>query len=370
MRKLASIQKIDNLEPIEGADKILKATVLGWNLVVKKEEFKIGDLCVYFEIDSILDSTNPHYDHLKRDGKLKHLKTIKLRGQISQGLALPISCLKHYGHVSYGVLVPSVKFDEIKNEPILPIILEVGTDVTEITKTEKYEPQIPACLTGLAKGNFPHFLRKTDEPRIQNYPNIFDEIKDLDMIGTMKCDGTSTTFYLKDDEFGVCSRNLNLKENDTNSQWLIARKLNIEDKMREYRDMAIALGWDFKNFSIQGELVGPGIQANRMGLKEPKIFLFNFWDIDNQKYRSFETLRNFCKVSGLEHVPVLFEGKLTDNMLSVKNLLDISDKLNYENGHPCEGIVWRPYSEIDSKIIGGRLSFKSISNRFLLKIGE
>lgn len=369
MRKLASIQKIENLEPIEGADRILKATVLGWNLVVKKEEFKIGDKCVYFEIDSILDSTNPAYDHLKKDGKLKHLKTIKLRGQISQGLALPLSCLNHYGSVEDRNGLISLM--EINGGMSFPSIdLEIGTDVTDVTKTEKYEPQIPACLTGLAKGNFPHFLRKTDEPRIQNYPDIFSEIGDEPMIGTMKCDGTSTTFYLKDDEFGVCSRNLNLKENDTNSQWLIARKLDIETKMKQFREIAVSNGWDFKNFSIQGELVGPGIQANRMGLKEPDIFLFNFWDIDNQKYRSFDTLRYFCRSTGIKHVPVLFEGVLTDDMKSVKSLLDISEKVNYDNGHPCEGIVWRTFRETESKIISGRMSFKSISNRFLLKIGE
>ncbi len=374
MRKLASIQRIEKLEEIPGGDKILKATVLGWNLVVRRTEFAVGDLCVYFEIDSILDSTNPAYEHLKKDGKLKHLKTIKLKGQISQGLALPISCLGHYGTLFYigsrgFELVKKIGPDELIKDND-PIRLDIGLDVTELTNTEKYEIQIPACLTGLAKGNFPHFLRKTDEPRIQNYPEIINEIKGADMIGTLKCDGTSTTFYLKDDEFGVCSRNLNLKETEENSQWSIARKLDIEKKMREYRDRAIEHGWDFTDFAIQGELVGPGIQANRMGLEKPNVFFFNFWDIKNQKYRSFETLRNFCKNVGLETVPCIFEGTITEEMLSVQSLLNISEKLNYSNGYPAEGIVWRTYKETYSECLKSRTSFKSISNRFLLKNGE
>lgn len=364
MRKLASIQKIESLTPIEGADKILLAKVLGWNLVVKIEEFKVGDLCVYFEIDSVLDSTNPYFNHLKKDGKLKHLRTIKLRGQVSQGLALPISCLSHYGSVEKKGDVTSLIF--YNSGIAIPMDLDIGTDVSDVTKTTKYEPQIPACLSGMAKGNFPSFLRKTDEPRVQNFPDVLREIYGVEMIGTMKCDGTSTTYYLRDEEFGVCSRNLNLKETEENSQWIMARKLDIETKMRKFRDFAKYHDWDFKDFAIQGELCGNSIQANKMKLDGLDIFFFNFWDITNHKYRSFETLQNFCKLSDLKTVPVVFKGILPTDLLNVDSILKYADKLNYYDNIPAEGIVWRPFVERESDILNGRLSFKTISNRFLL----
>jgi RNA ligase (TIGR02306 family) len=219
----------------------------------------------------------------------------------------------------------------------------------------------------MAKGNFPSFLKKTDEPRVQNFPDVLKEIYGIEMIGTMKCDGTSTTYYLREDEFGVCSRNLNLTETPDNSQWAMARKLDIEGKMRKFRDLAKYHDWDFKDFAIQGELCGNSIQANKMKLDGLNIFFFNFWDITNHKYRSFETLQNFCKLSELQTVPVVFRGILPNDLLTVESILRHADKLDYPNGGPAEGIVWRSFIEKDSMVLGGRLSFKTNSNRFLLK---
>jgi len=139
MRKLASIQRIKNLEPIAGADAIEKATVLGWQLVVKKGEFAIGDLCVYCEIDSRLPD-RPEFEFLKARGM--RIRTVRLRGQISQGICFPLS--------------------------ILPVYTDVqeDTDVTELLDITKYEPPIPAQLAGVAKGLFPSFIPKTDETRV------------------------------------------------------------------------------------------------------------------------------------------------------------------------------------------------------------
>lgn len=98
-RKLASIQIISDLKPIEGADKIEVATCLGWQCVVKKGEFKIGDKCIYWEIDSIVDSTNPIFEFMKE--RKFRVKTQKFLKTLSQGLLMPLSVLKHYGKIIY-----------------------------------------------------------------------------------------------------------------------------------------------------------------------------------------------------------------------------------------------------------------------------
>ena len=166
-RKLVTIQKISDLKPIENADAIECAGVLGWHVVVKKGEFKIGDPCVYFEIDSLLPVVS-EFAFLSKSGVKKsyadgkeyegyRLKTIRLRGQISQGLCLPISILD-------GKKYPT---DSRKNP-----VYQTGTDVTSLLGVVKYEPVIPANLSGQAKGLFPGFIPKTDETRIQFCPKV------------------------------------------------------------------------------------------------------------------------------------------------------------------------------------------------------
>ena len=196
-RKLASIQVIKELSPINGADAILCAKVLGWECVVKKSEFQVGDRCIYFEIDSVLPIAQWN-DHLRKEPtKPLRIKTIRLRGALSQGLAMPMS------------IIPTGEY-------------EVSQDVTSIVGVEKYEPVVPAHLSGMAKGNFPAFLHKTDETRLQSEPRVLDEAmsKGLVLVGTLKMDGTSFTAYRRDADFGVCSRNLDLKETEDNAHWL------------------------------------------------------------------------------------------------------------------------------------------------------
>lgn len=336
-RKLASIQVIKDIRPIPNADAIVCVQVLGWECVARKEEFKVGDRCVYFEIDSILpiESWNNHLR--KEEGKKLRVKTIRLRGQLSQGLAMPLS--------------------------ILPVgEYEVGMDVTSLIGVEKYEPVVPAHLSGIVKGNFPSFLNKTDEVRLQSEPNVLAEAisKGLMLVGTLKMDGTSFTAYRRDDDFGVCSRNLDLKETADNAHWKMARKLKLEDILRS----------ETSNLCIQGEMVGPGIQANRMGLKETDLYLFNLFDIDNGKYLSYHELCQFASKHNLKVVKKVQQIDLSINNPSVKYLLDISNELNYDNNTPAEGIVWRSACETHSDVLKSRLSFKTISNRFLEKYKE
>lgn len=336
-RKLASIQIISDLQPIAGADAILSAKVLGWGLVVKKTEFQIGDRCVFFEIDSILPIASWN-THLVKDGKPLRVKTIRLRGTLSQGLALPMSLLP-------------------------PGDYSIGQDVTELIGVKKWEPYIPAELAGKVKGNFPSFLHKTDEVRIQSNPEVLDEAisKQLCLIGTIKLDGTSFTAYLRNGDFGVCSRNLDLKETDDNVHWKVARKLKIEE----------ALKTENRNLCVQGEVVGPGIQGNKLGLQEIELHLFNLFDIDSASYLSHEELRDFCKKHDLKFVKMVGHNDFgTGGTTTIERMLEVASNLNYDNGSPAEGIVWRPSKETYSDTLKGRMSFKTISNKFLERYKE
>jgi RNA ligase (TIGR02306 family) len=338
-RKLASIQKITEILPIDGADKIVCVKILGWQCVALKTEFKVNDACVFFEIDSVLPIAQWN-DHLRKEpNKPLRIKTIRLRGQLSQGLAMPMS------------IIPTGEY-------------EVGQDVTELVGVTKYEPVVPAHLSGMAKGNFPAFLHKTDETRLQSEPRVLDEAisKGLVLVGTLKMDGTSFTAYRRDDEFGVCSRNLDLKETEDNAHWRMARKLKLEEILRS----------EPSNLSIQGEIVGPSIQANRLGLSESKLYLFNLFDIDTGKYLSHTELSAFAEKHGLKVVPTVYRldfGGVVGPR-DVNHLLNIANNLNYDNGTPAEGIVWRSMCETHSDVLKGRLSFKTISNRYLEKYKE
>jgi RNA ligase (TIGR02306 family) len=339
-RKLASVQTILSIAPIAGADKIVVVKVLGWECVALKEEFTVGANCVYFELDSILPIAdwNAHLRKGSDINKPLRVKTIRLRGQLSQGLALPMT------------LLPEGTY-------------EVGQDVTELVGVKKYEPYVPAHLAGTVKGNFPVFLHKTDEIRLQSAPEALDEAigMGLILVGTLKMDGTSFTAYHRGEDFGVCSRNLDLKETEDNAHWKIARKLKLEEILRG----------EPRNLAVQGELVGPGIQSNRLGLTEPELHLFNLFDIDAGKHLGYEELREFCKKHNLNIVKMVGHNDFgSGGTTTVARMLEVASELNYDNGTPAEGIVWRPIQEVYSHALKGRMSFKTISNRYLEKYKE
>jgi RNA ligase (TIGR02306 family) len=347
-RKLATIQVVAELNPIVGADRIETASILGWKVVVKKGEFKVGDKCVYFEIDSLLPNVEwSKFLDKKGDGKPIRLKTVRLKGQVSQGLALPLNVF------SGGPEAGS----------------PVGYDVTDLLKVEKYEPYIPANLRGVAKGGFPSFLHKTDELRIQAYPDVINEFKGKDVVVTLKMDGTSFTSYRRGNEVGVCSRNLELVENPDNAYWKIVLDKGLKEKMLDVgRDLSCSV-----DFAFQAELCGPGIQGNRMGLKEIDLFLFNAFDIGRDKYLGNHNLKLWADVLGVRTVPVVYVGPW--KWETVEELLAFADEQNYDNhssgnDSPAEGVVIRPLHEVFSPTLGGRLSIKAISNRYLMKYGE
>lgn len=330
-RKLVSPVVIDDVQPIEGADLIEVATVKGWKLVIKKGEFKIGDHAVYCEIDSFLP-VKEEFEFLRKSSFRRmgeqegfRLKTMRMRGQISQGLLLPIHLLEGYTY-------------------------QLGEDVSARLGVIKYEPPMPAALGGIAKGLFPSFIPKTDEERIQNLSADYEKFKQHTFYVTEKLDGSSVTYYLNEGSFGVCSRNLDLEESEENSFWKVAGKEDIAAKLA-------ALG---KNIAIQGELIGEGVQGNPYGLRGQTVRFFNAFNIDEYRYLGLEEFTALITSLGLQTVPIL---ELNYTLpASLDELLTIADGASVLSPQgklvEREGLVIR---STDRKI-----SFKVISNKFLL----
>ena len=339
-RKLATVRKISDIQPIEGADMIELAIVDGWKVVVAKNVgHKVDDMVIYCEIDSFLP-IREEFEFLRKTSFKKmgdqegfRLKTIRLRGQVSQGLILPIVVL---------------------NPPDANIYVTPfeGLDVTEMLNIVKYEPPIPASLAGKAKGLFPSFIRKTDEERVQNLASDYEKYRAQNKLGmkfyvTEKLDGSSATFYVKDEVFSVCSRNLELLETDDNTFWKVARELELEDKLR-------TLGF---NVCLQGELIGEGIQGNPYKIKGQTVRFFNGFNIDTQENIPFLEFTEITQKLGLTTVPILdFDFDLPSSIDDMLEYAESPSNLNSNFGR--EGVVVRSYDRT--------ISFKSISNQFLL----
>ena len=348
MRRLATVQQISELRPIEGADAIEVARINGWDVVVKKGDFKTDEMVVFCEVDSFLP-IQPEYEFLRKSSYKKmsdgtegfRLRTIRLRGQLSQGLL-----------INYQTLISKIPPDENGRIP-LP---DVGEDVTEIMGIIKYEPPIPACLAGQAKGNFPGFLNKTDEERVQNIRSSMYERyrnKGNKYYITEKLDGSSCSIYLRGNEFGVCSRNLNLLETPDNTFWKVARQYNIEEILREHSNYS-----GFQTICLQGELIGEGVQKNPYNIKGHEFHIFNLYLSDLDYYANIDELIEFTQRYNLKHVPLLYKDiNLHENSKACLELSEGKSKLNSNTER--EGIVIRYFDR--------SVSFKAISNKFLEK---
>lgn len=335
MRKLATIRSIANLRPIEGADRIETATIDGWQVVVEKDRYKEGENIIYCEIDSFLP-IRPQYEFLRKSSYKKlrdgqegfRLRTVKLRGQVSQGLVL-----------------------KIEEQPELDgLSLEYMLDVSELLGIVKYDPPLPAELLGYAKGNFPSFIPKTDEERIQNLADQVGEYKELYFYITEKVDGTSTTFYHKDGEFGACFRTYELLDSPDSVEWQYAKKLRLPEKMA-------TLG---KNFAVQGELIGAKLYGhkNKYKLPAPKVMLFSLYLIDEYRYGTYTELCEVAEALGMETVPVHATSR---KFVSIDDALQLASGKSLIADIEREGHVWRAFKGTEM------ISFKVISNSFLLK---
>jgi len=328
IRKLASIRQCTELQAIPGADAIQVAVVDGWTCVVKIGEVQLGQKGVYFEIDSFLPVDDPRFEFLRKSSLRKmgdaegfRLRTIRLRGQLSQGLFLPLH------------LFPEVDPAE-----------QVGTDLTERLRVDKYEPPIPADLTGKVIGPFPGFIPKTDEERVQNLLEEFATWQGLSFVVTEKLDGTSFTAYQRNGHFGICSRNWELSDEDPNSYWKVAAETQLQEKLGR------------QNLAIQGEMIGEGIQKNIYKLRGQHLFVFHVFDIDQHRFYSYEETSDFCRKNDLQMVPLISaDFQLPAKVEDLVKMADGPSILNEKAGR--EGLVLR---SADRKI-----SFKAISNAFL-----
>lgn len=334
-RKLASVQRVLAVEAIPNANAIERVRINGWQCVTKKEEFLPGDLGVFFEIDAIPPDDDrfrflwsPKGESVIRPEKFR-IRTLRLRGALSQGLFLPLSA-----------------FPEVDNAA-------EGDDLTETLGVGKYEPPMPTNM-GSWRGPFPPMVPKTDEMRVQSVPQVLDELMGKPYVITLKYDGTSATFVIdpRTDEFHVSSRNQSLKDGD-NPYWNMARKYEIEAVLRRN-----------PNLAIQGEIVGPGVQKNLLGLPEVSLFAFNVYDIAIGEHLAHDAAQEFFHANAIRSVEVVEIGEWFAH--TQETLLALAEGKYPGTTNEREGLVIRPLHETFSTTLGGRLSFKVINNRYLL----
>lgn len=339
-RKLATIEEVLEVGPIEGADAIERVRVRGWDVVVRKGEYEAGDMCVYFEVDSFLDVSDKRFEFLaprgvrtNQEGLKGHaLKTARLRGQYSQGLVM--------------------KPEEFVQELGVVDSKRAGEDVTEALKVLKWDPPISADLMGKVKGRLPSWIPTTDEERIQNGPRIL-ECK-AQWTPTEKIDGTSTTYYIDGEEDGVCTRSLDLIENPDNTLWKSARAMGIFDLMRSSE-----LG---ERVAVQGETFGEGIQKNPLQMHGHHFRIFTIRVGNRELPRKEWPAWALEKSVPVHQLP--FPENLEEALAQVENLKSAINPVR-----AAEGIVWRA-ADTDLVNVAGtptRASFKVISNRYLLK---
>ena len=338
-RKMATVRKIDEIRPIKDADAIEAAVIGGWVVVIKKGEFKAGDLAVYLEIDSwvphaIAPFLSKGQEPREYNGvKGERLRTVKLRGQVSQGLLLPIeTAFPGSDHRFWWS--------------------QVNVDISERLGIQKWEAPIPAQLAGDVEGVFPTVIPKTDQERIQN---LTEELKTWQSNSaftwevTEKLDGSSMTVFVHGEREGVCSRNWALKETAGNTLWSVARRERLIEKVRQTG----------RNLALQGELIGEGIQGNPYKIKGQDFLLFDIYDIDRGEYLGPFERRVFADTHGIKHVPVLATEMVIEEW--VTGLLTMADGVSTLNPKTNrEGLVFK------CNTFGGP-SFKTISNRWLIK---
>ena len=352
MRKLATIRRIRSLTPIAGADKIELARLDDWFCIVKKGEFQVNDNAVYLEVDSFLPEED-RYAFLASCKKTYqgvvgyHIKTMKMKGVISQGLALPLN------------LFPELQEDKI--------------DVTDQLKVIKYEVSSGPIATATSNhaGNFPSFIPKTEQERIQNLPTYYEYHSNDLFEETLKLDGSSITMYkialnlnfldkvkkffgfsVNTSHFGVCSRNLEIEETlgVNNAFWDVAYKYDIRNKL--------PIG-----YALQGELVGPKIQGNREKVTENRFFIFDVWDITRQQYLTPAERKNFvARYFDLKlHVPVVNEA--IPIFQECRGVADLLKRVEGESFNPNTLSAGRVYKMRHNPAV----SFKVINPKYLLR---
>jgi RNA ligase (TIGR02306 family) len=337
-RKMAYVVTIDAVQSIAGADAIEVAQVGGWAVVTKKGEYAPGDRAVYFEIDAFLPEGNPGWQFLvdkasrTMDGRRGHvLRTVRLRGQVSQGLLIKPADL------GLDVAAPAP-----------------GEDLAPVLGVSRYEPPVPAELSGVARGPFPGRVRRTDQERIQN---LAAELAAWQAEGelwevTEKLEGASCTFAWLDGELHVCSRNVDLEDAPGNTLWRQARALDVAARMESC--------FGFRNMALQGEMIGADVQGNPYRRDMPEFHLYDVYDADCASYfRPAERIA-LAEVFGMRHVPVIDSAfKLAPATTMAELLAQADGASTLLPAQAREGLVF--------KRLDGTASFKVVSNRYLLE---
>lgn len=379
MRKLAHIEKIEWKRPIEGADRIELVGVLGWQCIAKKDEFQVGDRCVYIEIDSLVDSTNPDFAFL--ENKKYKIKTMRMRGVLSQGIVFPLDILHSGKHFDIGTDVTDIlKIKKIEDEPIKTVRVNPVNALKQRYK-KLYNNKVfkffmkfswfrkiafQLLLNRKKPKKFPDWIKKTDETRLQSMPFVLETYKETEMVETEKLDGTSTTFGLKKlkrkflffgkkYDFAVCSRNIRQVD--------ISQKCYYEDNV--YHEMAIKYNvkevliklmekFNANTVVLQGETIGEGIQGNKYGLKGRDWYAFNL-EVDGKRINS-AVATDIVHEYGIKWVPII--------TAKFKMLSSVDEMLLHADGKSVladtlrEGSVFRDAANT--------VSFKCVSNKFLL----
>jgi len=357
MRKLASIQLIDEIIPIKGADSVELAKVLGWYTIVKIGQFKKGDLCCFFEIDSIVPE-RPEFEFMRpKKFRVKTMKSSRL-GVVSQGLAMNLDILgDEYLYECFGGMQTFKSPEETRASL-------VGADVTGLLNVQKYEIPIEGGKNTKAKGMFPTYIvPETDELRIQAFPNLLQEIWGLPYVARIKYDGTSFTCYSFNEESGVCSRHQELYETDGDVYWRIAHIYDLPKRLVEYCKL---IG---KNYAIQGEICGPIVihgGRNPLNAKIDDLHLFSVYDIDAHAYLSDAAAESVAKDLGIKFVTFFEKGDFFN--YTIAELEEKTRGVFYPGTkNQVEGLVFRPKEYTYSPSIGGMLSFKVINKDYLLE---
>ena len=362
MRKLASIKEVSALYPIEGKDRIELAVIDGWSVIVKKNEFQVGDKCVYCEIDSVLPE-KPEFEFLR--SKNFRIKTMKMAGVISPGICFPLNILPN-GEYETGCDVTDImgvkQYEPTMDNEAKPLISS-QTDFTKYPKwlmRFKWFRQFVYRYDKRGSKAFPAFVHKTDETRIQNIPFILKEKQPF--VATEKIDGQSGTFclerhrskipFVKDKfEYMVCSRNLRLFNKDNSSYWSVSDRYGIEKVLRK-------LIGEFDWIAIQGECIAPNVQGNKYKVDVPDLYVFNF--ITPEGRMSSLDAKNICEANGMKFVPIIDTGYILPDT--------VDEVLEYAHGKSAlgstlrEGIVFRSQD--------GNVSFKAVDPLFLIKYDE
>jgi RNA ligase (TIGR02306 family) len=331
MRALVTIQRVKQITAIADSDFLELAHVMGWQCVVKKGELKAGDLGVYFEVDSFLPL----------DERYEFLRASSYRENADNGIGFRIRTVKMRGQLSQGLFLPLAKFPELEG-------CTEGEDVTEKLNVKKWYIPETAAAGGLIIGERPYGIPASDEIRIQSATELLDELKGKPYYITTKMDGTSGIVYYIDGKIGCCSRNKEIRDEESALYWTPVYKYGLKEKLKTYG----------KNIVLTGEICGPGIQKNKLRMAALEWYVFDVKDWDSGKYFPYDEAVKICAEFGVPTVPLEERGEAFG--YSLEQLLEKA-RGKYPSGLDKEGIVVRDLFAPKA------ISFKVLNNDALLK---